>query len=219
MKQEKQELSNLFKDFQNKIKKESTYLEGIELFFKFRKEMERIYDYIFLNCDDEDYSIQKIKTLKTIGYYIYHLARIEDITCNTLIANKEQVFFKKNYQEKLGSIIITTGNELKEDEWVNFSALLNKKELINYSKEVFNNTNEVIKNIDYKQSKTKVSEINKNKLISLNCVSNDENAYWLIDYWCEKDYQGLMKMPFTRHIFLHLENSLRIFERIKKVTQ
>ena len=41
-------------------------------------------------------------------------------------------------------------------------------------------------------------------------VSEDEEAYWLIDYWCGKDIRGLIQMPFSRHWIMHIEASLRI---------
>lgn len=48
----------------------------------------------------------------------------------------------------------------------------------------------------------------------LNVVSNDENAIWLIDYWCGKDIRGLIQMPFSRHWIMHIEASLRIKNKI-----
>lgn len=62
--------------------------------------------------------------------------------------------------------------------------------------------------------KQKVSEDRKNSLISQNVVSTDEEAYWLIDYWCGKDIRGLIQMPFSRHWIMHIEACLRIKSRI-----
>ena len=45
-------------------------------------------------------------------------------------------------------------------------------------------------------------------------VSTDEEAYWLIDYWCGKDIRGLIQMPFSRHWIMHIEACLRLRERI-----
>lgn len=46
--------------------------------------------------------------------------------------------------------------------------------------------------------------------------STDENAVWLIDYWCQKDARGLIQMPFSRHWIMHIEASLRIRNKLKK---
>ena len=66
----------------------------------------------------------------------------------------------------------------------------------------------------YNELKNKKSEERKEHLKSLNVVSNDENAIWLIDYWCGKDIRGLIQMPFLRHWIMHIEASLRIKNKI-----
>ena len=54
----------------------------------------------------------------------------------------------------------------------------------------------------------------RNHLESLNVVSSDKNAIWLIDYWCGKDIRGLIQMPFSRHWIMHIEACLRIKKKI-----
>ena len=52
-------------------------------------------------------------------------------------------------------------------------------------------------------------------LESLNVVSSDEEAVWLIDYWCGKDFRGLIQMPFSRHWIMHTEACLRIIRKLQ----
>ena len=54
----------------------------------------------------------------------------------------------------------------------------------------------------------------RNHLESLNVVSSDKNAIWLIDYWCGKDIRGLIQMPFSRHWIMHIEACLRIKKKL-----
>lgn len=205
---EKSELSLLFKDIQEKIKKENNFEQGKALLLEFRKEMENIFLYLF--NETKDFSYSPIKDLKTVGYYIYHLTRIEDINCHTLMLNDEQIFFKNDYQKKLEINIITTGNELEKPEIIAFSQMLNIYELKNYFQDVFYTTNQAIKKMTFSDSKTKISEEKRKNLENLKCVSTDEKAIWLIDYWCKKTYGGLLLMPFSRHHFMHLYNALSI---------
>ena len=151
---------------------------------------------------------------KTIAYSIWHIFRIEDIVAHILINEDEQVFFAGNYQERINSPIITTGNELVKQQIADFSKQLNLKELYSYIFEVKESTEKIIKNISYADLKRKVSEERKEYLKSLNVVSTDENAIWLIDYWCNKDIRGLIQMPFSRHWIMHIEASLRIKNKI-----
>ena len=67
-----------------------------------------------------------------------------------------------------------------------------------------------------KELKRKFTDMDKNDLRNLNVVSTDENACWLIDYWCGKDIRGLIQMPFSRHWIMHIEASLRIRNKIKR---
>jgi hypothetical protein len=62
--------------------------------------------------------------------------------------------------------------------------------------------------------KQKVSEERRTELMSLNVVSPDESAAWLVDYWCGKDIRGLVQMPFSRHWIMHIEACIRIRSKL-----
>lgn len=124
------------------------------------------------------------------------------------------MFYTGNYQERINSPIITTGNELVKQQIADFSIQLNLKELYSYIFEVKVSTEKIIKSLSYVELKKKVSEERKEYLKSLNVVSNNENAIWLIDYWCNKDIRGLIQMPFSRHWIMHIEACLRIRNKI-----
>ena len=62
--------------------------------------------------------------------------------------------------------------------------------------------------------KEKISDNRRKQLETLNVVSADENAYWLIDYWCGKDVKGLIQMPFSRHWIMHTEACLKIKDKL-----
>ena len=153
---------------------------------------------------------------KTIAYSLYHIFRIEDIVSNYLIKKREQIYFKDNYHERMKSTIITTGNELVKQEIQIFSSKLNLDELYQYISDVDVSTTQLLKELTYENLKIKMTENDKKLLKSLNVVSNDDNAVWLIDYWCDKNIQGLIQMPFSRHWIMHIEASLRIKNKIFK---
>ena len=136
---------------------------------------------------------------KTLSYSIWHIFRIEDIVAHTLIAGDEQIFMTGGYRKKIGSPIITTGNELQGQQIAEFSKKLNVGALYEYAKEVMLSTNSFLTNLEYSQMKIGFSDEDKERLVRSGCVSTNENAFWLIDYWCGKDIRGLIKMPFSRH--------------------
>ena len=211
--------SELNKTMQAQIKKKDTYEAGIVTLFNLRNQLMEI-----LTSFNEELSRKDFDAIpfinadgyhsKTIAYSIWHIFRIEDIVAHTLINESEQVFFAGNYQERINSPIITTGNELVKEQIADFSKQLNLKELYSYISEVKDSTEKIINSLFYDELKKKISEKTKGYLESMNVVSNNENAIWLIDYWCNKDIRGLIQMPFSRHWIMHIEASLRIKNKV-----
>lgn len=207
------------KIIQMKIKKGDTYKEGIGKLFDLRNQLMQTLTMFYKELDQEEFSAIPFINAngyhsKTIAYSIWHIFRIEDIVAHTLIGEEEQIFFAGNYQERIHSPIITTGNELVREQIADFSKQLNLKELCSYIFEVKESTEKIIKSLSYEDLKKKITEDRKEYLKSLNVVSNDEKAVWLIDYWCNKNIRGLIQMPFSRHWIMHIEASLRIRDKI-----
>ena len=126
------------------------------------------------------------------------------------------MLYKVNYQKRIHSPIITTGNELVKLEIQDFSKQLNLEELYSYMFKVKDSTEQIIQGLTYDQMKRKIPEDRKEFLKSLKVVSTEESAVWLIDYWCDKNIRGLIQMPFSRHWIMHLEASMRIKNEIYK---
>lgn len=211
--------SELNKTMQTQIKKRDTYKAGIDTLFDLRKQLTETLISFKDELSREDFdAIPFINAdgyhSKTIAYSIWHIFRIEDIVAHTLVSETEQVFFSGNYQERINSPIITTGNELVKEQIADFSKRLNLKELYSYIFEVKDSTDKIINSLSYDELKRKISEERKEYLKSLKVVSDDKNAIWLIDYWCGKDIRGVIQMPFSRHWIMHIEASLRIKNRI-----
>ena len=74
----------------------------------------------------------------------------------------------------------------------------------------------VVNSLGYLQLKIKMTEQDRETLRSLQVVSEDEKANWLIDYWCGKNIQGLIQMPFSRHWIMHVEACIKIMDRVCK---
>ena len=91
------------------------------------------------------------------------------------------------------------------------------EELHRYIVDVNQSTTEILAAFSYDDLKAKVSEEKRQKLESLHVVSEDENAYWLIDYWCKKDVKGLIQMPFSRHWIMHIEACFRMKEKLQSI--
>jgi hypothetical protein len=212
------------KEVQTLLSKEITFKEAVQKLIAFREEMFTQITQIVDAYPDEAFSLMPYAGAdgyhsKTLAYSIWHIFRIEDIVAHEMIAGDEQILFREKHLEKTASPIITTGNELKGDAIAEFSKKLNVKELFLYAKAVKESTDQILLQLQYTDLKKKFTEETKQKLIKSNCVSEDENAFWLIGYWCEKDIKGLVQMPFSRHWIMHIEAMRRIKNRLCKLAR
>ena len=181
------EWSELNKTMQAQIKKKDTYEVGIDTLFNLRNQLMQAITSFKEDLLREDFdAIPFINSdgyhSKTIAYSIWHIFRIEDIVAHTLINEDEQVFFAGNYQERINSSIITTGNELVKNEISDFSKQIDLEELYSYIFEVKESTESIVRGLSYDDLKRKIPAERKEYLKSFNVVSTDENAIWLIDY-------------------------------------
>ena len=213
--------SDMNKEMQAQIKKEATRPEGLRTLAGLRGQLMDTLYALKEELTREDFNaIPFINSdgyhSKTIAYSIWHIFRIEDIVAHTLIAGDDQVFFSGNYQQRIHSPIITTGNELVKQQIADFSKQLDLDELYAYTAEVKAGTEKILEDLPYSMLKQKPSAERKETLKSLKTVSTDEAAYWLIDYWCGKDIRGLIQMPFSRHWIMHIEAALRIRDKIRR---
>lgn len=212
----KSDLTKLFKSFQTNIKNKSAFDVAKADLFALREAILEIFTYFFHTCTADDFSAMPLKTDKTIAYYIFHMMRIEDIVSNILIAEQPQIFTAQDFMQELNSPITTTGNELTRDALQPFSRQLNLEQLHTYATCVMRNTRSILNNMTFEASKTKISSERKHAVLAAHVVSTDENAFWLVDYWCKKTYGGLMLMPFSRHLMMHTEGCLRIMKQLQK---
>ncbi len=208
------------KTLQTELRKRDTFDQGISTLIDLRSGLMDTIDSWKGHLTADDYcAIPYINAKgyhsKTIAYSLWHIFRIEDIVAHTLIKGDEQVLFTGGYQKRTGSPLITTANELKKEQIADFSRQLDIDELYNYIHEVKLKTEEILTGLSFDDMKTKVSDERRAQLESLGVVSPDEDAIWLIDYWCGKDVRGLIQMPFSRHWIMHIEACIRILGKLK----
>ena len=213
------EWSALNKTMQLELKKKDTFEAGIGTLLTLRDELmdemlswrekykREDFDAMpFINADGYH--------CKNIAYSIWHVFRIEDIVAHDLIAGDDEVLFTGDYQKRIKSPIITTGNELHKEKIAQFTRKLNLDELYAYASEVKESTEGILSELSFEMLKNDVTDERRAKLETLGVVSKDEDAVWLIDYWCGKDVRGLIQMPFSRHWIMHIEACLRIMKKL-----
>ena len=213
------EWSDRNKNMQLLLRKKDTFAAGINECIGLREKLFSTITKLFDSLSDEQLCLMPFPNAKgyhskTIAYSVWHIFRIEDITAHTLICKDEQVLFRDNHLKRTGSPIITTGNELVGKEIAEFSKKLDKNELLNYATAVKQSSDSILRSLSYQDTKRKFDNEDKERIVASKCVSDDENAVWLIDYWRGKDVAGIIRMPFSRHHIMHTEAMLRIAQKI-----
>ncbi|MBP5604474.1 MAG: phage head-tail adapter protein [Ruminiclostridium sp.] len=217
------EWSELNKTMQAQLRKKDTYIEGISTLLELRGRIMRTILSFRNDLSGDEFSMNPFMNADgchsaTVTYSLWHTFRIEDIVAHTLINCDEQVFFSGKYKERLRSPIITTGTELGKAEICDFSKQLDLNELYSYISEVKESTETILRGLSYEMLKQKISPERREILRNMNVVSDDEDAVWLIDYWCGKDIRGLIQMPFSRHWIMHTEACVRIINKLHNAT-
>lgn len=171
-------------------------------------------DKLFKDLNKNEYSIMPTKKDETIAWVLWHIARIEDLTTNILIAKEEQIF-NQEWQSRLNVSISDTGNALDDDEIMILSKNINVDELIYYRNTVSKNTQKIIKNLTNADMKRIVDINDLKRILDAGGLTNDKNSIWLFDFWGKKDVAGILLMPLTRHIMLHLNDCCKWKEMIR----
>lgn len=208
-----QEWSELNKTMQLQLKKEESFSDGINTLLILRQKLMEELLSMKKELATEDFAAMPFPNAKgyhckTIAYSIWHIFRIEDIVVHSLILQEKEIV--RDHQASIGAPIITTGNELADGQIVEFSKMLDIDALYAYALAVKESTDEWLQQLTYRELKRKFSDVDKLRLQALQVVSTDENACWLIDFWCGKSIRGLIQMPLSRHWIMHIEASIRI---------
>ena len=218
------EWSEKNKQMHKELSKEKTFEKAIEELIAFRNEMFEQISQIVNNYPVEAFSETPYAKTdgyhnKSLAYSIWHIFRIEDIVAHEMIAGDEQVFFREGFKERIHSPIVTTGNELPKEAIAAFSQALDIRELYHYAKEVKSASDQILTDLKYADLKRTFDEETCRKLEYSGCISEDESAKWLIGYWCSKDIEGLIRMPFSRHWIMHIEAMRRIKNRLCEIAR
>ena len=107
-----------------------------------------------------------------------------------------------------------TGNSMTADEIILLSKNINKSELQNYRNAVGMQTQRIIKELSLTDMKTKVSDESLRRVLKEGGVLEHPESIWLLDFWGKKDTSGLILMPITRHQIVHLNDCLKLRQKI-----
>jgi hypothetical protein len=150
----------------------------------------------------------------SLAWIFWHIARIEDATMNLLVAGGGQVFEQDDWRDRLQSPIRHTGNAMDEPGVMKLSAAVDLDMLRAYRIAVGRRTRDIVSQLQPPDLRRKVEPSRLQTIWDQGAVI--PAAREIVDYWSKRTVAGLLLMPATRHNFLHLNEALRIKQKLSK---
>ena len=147
----------------------------------------------------------------SIVWCIWHLARIEDVAINILVADGPQVFTQAGWQERLGVPFRDCGNEMDDEDMLSLSAVIDLQALRDYRAAVGRQTQKVTAQLKETDLRNRVDPIRIQRVLDEGAIL--EAARGVTDYWSRRDIAGLLLMPASRHTLIHLGEAQQLKQR------
>ena len=144
----------------------------------------------------------------SIAWCIWHIARIEDVAMNMLVAGSEQIFTLGGWHDRLGVEIPHTGNAMDTAAVRELSTTIDVGALRKYRQTIGTHTREIVRQLKPGELKNSVDPARLAKVIEQGAVV--EEARGIVDYWGRRTIAGLLLMPPTRHCYVHLNEALSL---------
>ena len=162
---------------------------------------------------EKDFRTIPPKGEHSIAWILFHIARIEDITMNMLVAGTPQLYTKDNWGTKLKSTIHHSANRMNDASVIDLTASLDLKALREYRLSVGRRTREIVKKLKIEELTSKVDPVRIKKVQEEGAVIPE--AMGIVDYWGSRTIAGLLLMPPTRHNFTHLNEARRLKQKLR----
>ena len=147
----------------------------------------------------------------SVAWCIWHLARIEDVAMNLLVAGSPQVLNRENWLERIKVAVRDTGNAMDAEAVARLSAAIEIEALRAYRVAVGRRTREIVQQLEPGALKQRVDPLRVQRVWDEGAVV--EGARGIVDYWSRRNIAGLLLMPATRHNLTHLNEALRLKKR------
>lgn len=171
-------------------------------------------DELLDGLEDGDYSVMPTEKDETIAWHLWHIARIEDLVGNLLIAKRPQIF-DGEWMDRMNVTVRDTGNVMTDEQIIGLSEQINKQELISYRNAVGRRTREILKSLTPDDLKRKPEAEYLDRLVSEGGLLEEKGSVWLKNFWGKHTVAGLILLPLTRHHMMHLPDSVAIKEFVK----
>ena len=166
-------------------------------------------DSLLDGLEDQDFSVMPTAKDETIAWHLWHIARIEDLVGNLLIAEGTQVL-DDAWMDRLGVGVRDTGNAMTDQQIMDFSKRVEKQALLQYRDAVGRRTRTILRALEPGDLKRKPAAEALDRLVGEGGLLEEKGSIWLKNFWGRHTVAGLILLPLTRHHMMHLPDSLAI---------
>jgi hypothetical protein len=168
-------------------------------------------DEVFKDATEEQIRRIPSNCEHSIAWVIWHLARIEDVTMNMLVAGSPQILNRGGWLDRMKVALRHAGNAMDEAAVAEFSAAIDIEALRAYRVAVGRTTREIVGQLQPEELKQKVDASRVQQVTQEGAVV--EEARGIVEYWGGHNIAGLLLMPPTRHNMIHLNEALGLKQR------
>jgi hypothetical protein len=165
-------------------------------------------DEVLVELAEEQYRYIPAGGEHSIAWILFHIARIEDITMNMLVAGTAQLFTRDRWMRKLCVTISHSANRMGDAAVTVLSAQIDIDALREYRRTVGRSTREIVTHLKPEVLARKIDPVRLRSVMDEGALLPE--AVEILNYWSKRTIAGLLLMPPTRHSFLHLNEALRI---------
>jgi hypothetical protein len=150
----------------------------------------------------------------SIAWCIYHLARIEDTALSVLMAGVPMLLDEDSWEDRLNIPYRDAGNVMSKMEIQRLSREIAVEALKEYRAAVGVRTREFIRALTPDQLKIRVNPEQIHQVVELGSLRPE--AYEVLEYWSKRTMGGLLLMPATRHNIVHINEALRLKDKLMR---
>jgi len=150
----------------------------------------------------------------SIAWCYWHLARIEDITMNLLVAGTDQIYTYDDWKKRLHAPFDDTANMIAPEDLKALSEAVDFPELRAYRSAVGKRTREIVGSLSAADILRKTPPERLQRGLDEGAIS--PRAPRLVEYWGGLTVAGLLLMPPTRHNFSHINECLTLKRKIAR---
>ncbi len=144
----------------------------------------------------------------SIAWLVWHMARIEDVTMNGLVAGSAQLLHDGGWLAQLRLMVEDTGNALDLAAIAALSQAVDVAALRAYRTAVGRRTRQIVAALQPGDLARKVDPARIEQIRASGAVG--AGAEGLLDYWSRRTMAGLLLMPPTRHNLVHLNEAWQV---------